>query len=59
MNMDNIHVIDDLLAKLLSLVNDFDVETTYQDELIDAVHSHLNHASRYLNYLLIELEDKE
>ena len=54
MNMDNIHVIESLLSKLLSLVNDFDVDTEQQDEYIDYVHMHLNDASRYLNYLIME-----
>ena len=54
MNIDNIHVIESLLSKLLSLVNDFDVDTEQQDEYIDMVHMHLNDASRYLNYLIME-----
>lgn len=57
MNMDNIHVIHSLLSKLLSLVNDFDVDTTEQDEYIDMVHLHLVEAERYLSYL--EMEEQE
>ena len=57
MNMDNIHVIESLLSKLLSLVNDFDVDTEQQDEYIDMVHMHLNDASRYLNYLIMESDE--
>ena len=57
MNMDNIHVIESLLSKLLSLVNDFDVDTEQQDEYIDMVHMHLNDASRYLNYLIMEANE--
>ena len=57
MNIDNIHVIESLLSKLLSLVNDFDVDTEQQDEYIDMVHMHLNDASRYLNYLIMEANE--
>ena len=56
MNMDNIHVIEGLLAKLLSLVNDFDVDTEEQDEYIDYMHMHLNDAWRYLSYLISEVQ---
>ena len=52
--MDNIHVIHSLLSKLISLVNDFDVDTDEQDDHIDMVHLHLVEAERYLLYLEME-----
>ena len=57
MNMDNIHVIHSLLSKLISLVNDFDVDTEEQDDYINIMHMHLNEARRYLSYLIMEANE--
>ena len=56
MNIDQLHDIKMKLAILLSVVNDFDVDTEQQDEYIDMVHMHLKDASRYLNYLIMEAD---
>jgi len=56
MNMDQLHDLKMRLAILLSLVNDFDVDTEQQDEYIDYMHMHLNDANRYLSYLMSEVE---
>lgn len=56
MNMDQLHDIKMRLAILLSIVNDFDVDTEQQDDYIDFMHMHLNDADRYLRYLMAEVE---
>ena len=56
MNMDKLHDLKMRLAILVSIVNDFDVETEQQDEYIDYMHMHLVDAERYLSYLISEVE---
>ena len=54
MNMDQLYDIKMRLSILLSIVNDFNVDTDEQDDHIDMVHLHLNEAVRYLSYLMSE-----
>jgi hypothetical protein len=56
MDINQLHDIKMKLAILLSIVNDFDVDTDEQDEYIDYMHMHLNDAMRYLSYLMSEVE---
>lgn len=57
MDMDQLHDIKMKLVILLSVVNDFDVDTEEQDDYIDIMHMHLNEARRYLSYLIMEANE--
>lgn len=57
MDMDQLHDIKMKLVILLSVVNDFDVDTEEQDDYINLMHMHLNEARRYLSYLIMEANE--
>ena len=57
MDMDQLHDIKMKLVILLSVVNDFDVDTEEQDDYINIMHMHLNEARRYLSYLIMEANE--
>lgn len=57
MDMDQLHDIKMKLVILLSVVNDFDVDTEEQDDYINLMHMHLNEARRYLSYLIMEVNE--
>ena len=57
MDMDQLHDIKMKLVILLSVVNNFDVDTEEQDDYINIMHMHLNEARRYLSYLIMEANE--
>jgi len=44
------------LTRLISIVNDFDIDNDMQDEQIDKAHRHLMKAHSYLTYLRLEVD---